>query len=386
MIPARGAITWNSPSTRLLGLGRAVRLGPCGGRRRFETFASQLEELFSEADIQDEVDLPGSGPVSFGSFTFDESDPESAIVIPQVVYGVSDDIAWKTEMSLDPTETDLREAGEDKTAGDAGPTAVSEWHRIFSVAQKALGQGALEKVVLARKVALHLKNEPDEGSIVRHLCKAYPGCFTFAFEGFAGASPELLVRRLGDVVDSMPIAGSAPRGTNSDEDERLGAELIASAKNQAEHEITKRDVVGKLAEFCSHLEVEAEPSLLLLENVQHLSTKVQGKLRGKWNALQLAGALHPTAAVCGLPEPEAMELIRAVEDFGRGRYAGPIGWMDHRGDGEWAIALRCAELGNTSASLFAGAGILHDSEEAVEFEETEFKLQAMLSALIGGSV
>jgi len=383
MIPARGAITWNSPSTRLLGLGRAVRLGPCGGRRRFETFASQLEELFSEADIHDEVDLPGSGPVSFGSFTFDESDPESAIVIPEVVYGISDDIGWKTEISLDPTEKYLQEDREDKFIGDTTPSAAAEWHRVFSEAQSALGKGVLKKVVLARKVALPLKHGPDESSIVKHLSEAYPGCFTFAFEGFVGASPELLVRRLGDVVDSMPIAGSAPRGTSADEDERLGAELIASAKNQAEHEITKRDVVGKLAEFCSHLEVEAEPSLLLLENVQHLSTKVQGKLRGKWNALQLAGALHPTAAVCGLPESEAMELIRSFEGFGRGRYAGPIGWMDHRGDGEWAIALRCAELRNTSASLFAGAGILDGSEEAVEFEETEIKLQAILSALTG---
>ncbi|MGI8427437.1 MAG: isochorismate synthase [Actinomycetota bacterium] len=384
MVPPAGAAVWITPSTSLVGFGQVLRLGPCGGSDRFETLAGRLQELFSEAHITDDVDLPGSGPMAFGSFTFDENDADSAMVIPELIYGVSDDAAWKTEMSIDPPDFNSTGRAGNQSRLTAGDDSSVHWNRICLEAQDKLADGTVEKVVLARKVLKELQGEPDEGEIVRHLADAYPGCFTFAFERMVGASPELLVRRLGDIVESMPIAGSAPRGADAADDDLIGAGLIASAKNQTEHEITKRDVVDKLAPFCSQMEVEATPSLLLLANVQHLSTKVQGKLNGHYSALQLAGALHPTAAVCGMPNREAMDFIRMAEGFDRGRYAAPVGWMDHRGDGEWALALRCADIGDSSAGLYAGAGIVSASVAEAEFEETEIKLKAILSALNRG--
>ena len=384
MIPPAGGTAWISTPTSLIGFGRVARLGPLGGKQRFEMLSARLMELFGEAEVVDEVDVPGSGPLAFGSFTFDENDADSVLVVPEVVYGVSEGISWKTEMALDPARDGLLGSDEPPRPESQGnQDGVGPWSRAFHEAYERVTQGNLEKIVLARRMTLELDAQPDAGALIRGLAAAYPGCFTFAFEDLVGASPELLVRRLADVVESMPIAGSAPRSSDAAEDERLGAGLIASAKNQAEHEITKQDVVSKLSEFCSQMEVEANPSLMLLHNVQHLSTKVQGRLKGGWNALQLVGALHPTAAVCGQPEAEALQAIRSIEGFSRGRYAGPVGWMDHRGDGEWAIALRCAQLGSCSASLFAGAGILRDSTEKSEFDETEIKFRAMLSALDG---
>ena len=386
MIPPAGATAWISTATSLIGFGRVARLGPLGGRRRFQTLSERLMELFGEAAVVDEVDVPGSGPVAFGSFTFDENDPDSVLVVPEIVYGVSEGISWKTQMALDPARDGLlgTEAPLRRPESRGNQDGVAQWSRAFHDAYEMVAQGNLEKIVLARRMTLELDAQPDAGALVRGLAAAYPGCFTFAFEDLVGASPELLVRRLADVVESMPIAGSAPRSSDVAEDELLGAGLIASAKNRAEHEITKQDVMSKLSGFCYQMEVEASPSLMLLHNLQHLSTKVQGRLKGAWNALELAGALHPTAAVCGKPEAEALQTIRSVEGFSRGRYAGPVGWMDHRGDGEWAIALRCAQLAGCSANLFAGAGILRDSTEESEFDETEIKFRAMLSALEGG--
>jgi menaquinone-specific isochorismate synthase len=181
-------------------------------------------------------------------------------------------------------------------------------------------------------------------------------------------------------VESLVLAGSIRRGINNSEDERLGRALLDSAKDGREHEISVGDVSAVLGELCTGLEV-GDPGLLKLANVQHIATTVQGALAEPRSALEVAAALHPTAAVCGQPRSDAMAMIRRLEGMDRARYSGPVGWVDAAGNGEWGIALRCAEIDGGSARLFAGAGIVAGSTPEGELDETRIKLQAMQSAL-----
>ncbi|MGQ0679316.1 MAG: isochorismate synthase [Actinomycetota bacterium] len=372
-----GAVAWLSEATSLVGIGPFFQIDPGTGPQRFETASRRFEQLLVSAEIADDVDLPGTGPVLFGSFTFDPQVPGSTVVVPSTVYGEAEGVVWRTEIEL------ARYPGPPapQTGAPGGADAQDqEWMAAVLRARSAIRSGLLEKVVLARRVTVPAQPGSTPG-LVRRLRRTYPGCFTFSFDNLVGASPELLVRRLGEVVDSIPLAGSAPRGASESEDAELGRQLRDSAKDQREHALTVASVVDRLGEHCSNLVAEQEPSLLLLPNLQHLSTKVQGRLRAGADALRLAGALHPTAAVCGVPREEALRFIRQAETFDRGRYAGPIGWMDRHGDGEWALALRCALVKNDTARVYAGAGIVAGSDPASELAETRLKLNAMLSAL-----
>ncbi len=377
LIPAAGGLAWLSEALCLVGEGPSLVIDPGTGPDRFRRGAEAVAALMEGAEISDQVDQPGTGPVVFGSWTFDEDAPGSRLMVPSTVYGFGEGLAWKTSVTFAagppaaPAETHRERPGLDPQG----------WIRAVEQAVQAIVAGKLEKVVLARRTVVEAAEPIHQGDLARRLSDAYPGCFTFCFEDLVGASPELLVRRLEDVVDSVPLAGSTRRGTTPAEDLELGRQLQASHKNLAEHALAVETVVNKLTPFCSELVREPEPSLLLLANLQHLSTKVQGKLKGSPNALILAGALHPTAAVCGVPQDRALEMIRELEHFDRGRYSGPVGWMDHHGDGEWAIALRCALIDGRHAELYAGAGIVAESDSVDELEETTLKLLAVLDTL-----
>ena len=377
LIPAGGGLAWLTEAVSLVGHGPFLRVDPGTGPQRFQRGAAAVAELLHGAEISDEVDLPGSGPVIFGSWTFDEDTPGSRLIVPSTVYGYGDGVAWKTSVDLPGGSVAATLPKEPSGEGLDEPA----WMRAVSAAVEAIDGGLIEKVVLARKVQVESSEPFHQNAVVRRLSATFPGCFTFCFENLVGASPELLVRRLGDLVDSVPLAGSARRGATEPEDVRLGRELKESPKNLAEHALAVATVLERLSPWCEELLTEPEPSLLLLANVQHLSTKVQGRLAGRPNALELAGALHPTAAVCGVPQSEALALIRQLEHFDRGRYAGPVGWMDSHGDGEWALALRCALITGNRAEIYAGAGIVRQSDPESELEETKLKLRAMLSAL-----
>ena len=377
LIPASGGLAWLTEAVTLVGQGPFLHIDPGTGAGRFERGAAAVTDLLRGAEISDEVDLPGSGPVIFGSWTFDDESPGSRLTIPSTVYGYGDGLAWKTTVQLPDGYRDGPLPP--KESGDGLDEAG--WMQAVAAAVEAIGAGRVEKVVLARKVNVGSAEPFDQNAVVRRLFATFPGCFTFSFENLVGASPELLVRRLGDLVDSVPLAGSTRRGATEPEDVQLGQELKGSPKNLAEHALAVSTVLEKLSPWCEELLTEPEPSLLLLANLQHLSTKVQGRLSARPTALDLAGALHPTAAVCGVPEQEALSLIRQLERFDRGRYAGPVGWMDSHGDGEWALALRCALLTGNRAEIYAGAGIVAQSDPRSELEETELKLAAMLSAL-----
>jgi menaquinone-specific isochorismate synthase len=222
--------------------------------------------------------------------------------------------------------------------------------------------------------------------MLRRLTDRYPDCYTFACANLVGATPELLIRRQDDDISSLVLGGTAQRAQDPAEDARLGAALLASAKEREEHEYAVVGVRSVLADRCDRLEVESGPSLMRFANVQHLATWITGRLdRGHpasdHSVLALADALHYTPAVCGTPAEAAMELIRDLEAMDRGRYAGPVGWIDARGNGEWGIALRCAEVDGNRARLFAGCGIVAGSDPSAELAETQSKFAVIQFAL-----
>jgi menaquinone-specific isochorismate synthase len=260
---------------------------------------------------------------------------------------------------------------------------VHEWESAVAAAVARIQAGALDKVVLARDL-LALTDAPvDARALLHRLVARYPGCWTFAVDGLLGSTPELLVRRTGDHVESRVLAGTIDRGADAITDAEHAAELLGSAKDRSEHELAVRSVAEALAPYCSDLVVPRRPEIVRLANVQHLATDVTGRLGNGETALDLAAALHPTAAVCGTPTNAARTVILELEGMDRRRYAGPVGWVDARGDGAFGIALRCAEVSDDRLRLFAGCGIVAGSQPAAELAESQAKLLAMRDALEG---
>jgi menaquinone-specific isochorismate synthase len=251
----------------------------------------------------------------------------------------------------------------------------------------AISAGRLRKVVLAMELNATTAADIDARVLLSRLAGRYADCYTFACDGLVGATPELLIRRTDTELYSLVLAGTMPRGGSPETDRALGAALLASAKDQEEHQYAVADVRAALQPLCAELQVEAQPALLRLANLQHLATKVTGRLPAReadsHSALALAAALHPTAAICGTPAETAMELIRELEGMDRGRYSGPVGWVDAKGNGEWGIALRCGLVTRRNARLFAGCGIVADSDPAAEVAEAQTKFRPMRYALEG---
>jgi isochorismate synthase len=256
-------------------------------------------------------------------------------------------------------------------------------------ATQRIQAGELSKVVLARQIVVDAGRELDPLLLAARLRSVDPDAYTFVAPTpsgvLVGASPELLVAKHGLEVRSNPLAGSAPRSGDPDEDRANASTLADSGKDREEHAIVVDAVAETLRPFCEELSWDPEPVLLPTANVWHLSTRFRGALRDPaTDVLQLVAELHPTPAVGGAPREAALALIDQLQPFDRGPYAGPVGWIDAEGDGEWAIALRCAELDGERATLFAGAGIVADSDPNAELDETERKFRAFLDALRWG--
>jgi isochorismate synthase len=261
------------------------------------------------------------------------------------------------------------------------------WTAAVGTASARLRAGEAEKVVLAREVLARGDGVVSAAMVARSLRAAYPSCFTYLMTGadgtaFAGASPELLIRRSGDRAFAQPMAGSVARGATDAEDEQLARQLKASAKDAVEHRIVSEFVVEALRPLARS--VSARPAeVVRLTNIQHLATSVDAELaHPAAGALELAAALHPTPAVGGWPREAADALIDELEGMERGWYAGAVGWIDGRGDGEFAVALRCGLLWEDGARLYAGVGVMPDSDPARELAETELKFKALLTALV----
>jgi menaquinone-specific isochorismate synthase len=393
-IPQPDVVAWVHHGAGLAGWGEAVRVTLPAGDDRFTAGEKWLRSVFDAADVDDRIRVRGSGPVAFGTFTFDASSDGSVLIVPRTVLGRDGrGRAWLTTV----TERGEVPATWPPAAnpGLAAPTGIRwqdgslpgpRWERAVAEAVAAIKAGGLRKVVLARDVFATADEPIDARVLLRRLADRYPDCFTFACDGMIGATPELLVRRAGDQVSALVLGGTLPRGADPAQDEALGEELLASAKNNEEHAYAVDSIREALGPLCEILDVEPRPSLLKYPNLQHLGTQVRGTLadgRTQRSALGLAAAVHPPAAVCGTPAAVALELIRDLEHMDRERYAGPVGWADADGNGEWGIALRCGQLSGRTARLFAGCGIVAGSEPAAELTETLVKLQPMRGALEG---
>lgn len=384
-LPDTAPAAWVREGDGLVGWGEAARYEPGPGPERFARAEAWWADTCASLDVHDEIGVPGSGPVAFGSFTFDADSPGSVLVVPRLVLGRRDGRTWLTVIGsgsprLSPVDVPLAPQG---VRYADGSLPANEWQDAVRAAVGAIRGGRLEKVVLARDLLATSDTDIDPRFLLGRLAARFPACFTFACAGLVGATPELLIRREGDRVASGVLAGSVRRGRDAAQDLELGAWLLGSAKDAQEHAISVRSVRDALAPHCVTLDVPPEPHLLQLANVAHLATDIVGRLAGRTTALQLVAALHPTAAVCGTPTGVAAALIRESEGMDRGRYTGPVGWTGAGGDGEWGIALRCAELAGPSMRLFAGCGIVADSDPDAELAEAQVKLAAMRDAIEG---
>lgn len=393
LLPATGGHAWVRDGAGFIGWGEADRFA-ISGSERFSRAQRWWSAWCEQARVDDEVGVPGTGPIAFASFTFDSGPQESVVIVPAVVLGHRDGRTWLTTVDTDPA-TFAEQPEADAAAGlpvgpvrwEQGSRPREHWARAVAEAVGRITVGELDKVVLARDVVAELAQPLDSAALLRRLAEAYPKCWTFEVDGLLGATPELLVRRVGDRVTSRVLAGTVRRRGDDSEDAGLAAALLASDKDLEEHEYAVHSVAEALAAHCTDLDVPPAPHVLSLANVQHLATDVTGLLADGAPALALAASLHPTAAVCGTPTERAASLIRELEGMDRGRYAGPVGWIDAHGDGEFGIALRCAAVEDsprgpeTRLRLFAGCGIVAGSTAEGEIAESEAKLDAVRKAL-----
>jgi menaquinone-specific isochorismate synthase len=385
VLPPPAPLAWIRHGEGLVGWGEAARL-TVSGPDRFARAVAWWQSLGLSPDQHPGLGIPGSGPVVFGSFAFADGPTPSVLVLPRVLLGRRGGRTWLTTIG-EPDEvmiapTPLPRPPADVQIGE-GALSADAWAAAVTAAVARIRAGELAKVVLARDLVGRASHPIDVRYLLRDLAHGFPECFTFSVAGLVGATPELLIARDGRRVTSRVLAGTAWR--RADEGAGAGAAVAArltgSDKDREEHDYAARSAAESLRPYCSSLTVPDEPTVLALPNVTHLATEVTGTLRTELPALELAGLLHPTAAVCGTPTAAAARLIAELEGMDRGRYAGPVGWMDVNGDGEWGIALRCAQVDGAGLRLFAGCGIVAGSDPAVELAEAEAKFLAVRRAL-----
>lgn len=386
-LPADAPVAWVRAGEGLIGWGVAARL-ELRGQERFSRAQRWWSEWCAAATVDDTVSVPGSGPVAFASFGFDPATSTGVVIVPRVIVGRRGGQAWITEIdgigdprhALPPVSAPTPPRAVTWQEGSRSPLA---WEGAVAEAVRRIATGEVDKVVLARDITAVVDGPLDVRHVLRRLAEAYPSCWTFHVDGLAGATPELLVRRTGDLVMSRVLAGTVRRKGDDATDATLAEALLGSDKDLEEHEYAVHSVARALAAHCTDLEVPEHPRVLTLPNVQHLATDVTGRLADETSALALAASLHPTAAVCGTPTERALALIRELEGMDRGRYAGPVGWVDARGDGEFGIALRCAEIDGDLGEVraFAGCGIVAGSRPEAELAESQAKLVPIRDAL-----
>lgn len=392
--PAR-PLAWLRRGDGIVAVGeplRELRARAGSAARRSTALATAWRRLTAGATIDDPIGLPGTGLVAFGALAFDErSAADSVLVIPSQVLGRHGDRFWRT--TIRPADAAVPAAPEadhpygPHWAGTVGPGAQSPQGYQDSVRQ-ALGriaQGELSKVVLARDLTGSIPAGSDLRRLVRALSTGYPDTWAFAVDGLIGASPETLVTVHERTVTARVLAGTIGRGADADADTAASAALASSTKDLDEHQYAVQSVLASLRPHARALAASEQPFLLKLPNLFHLATDVEGELAEGESALDLVGALHPTAAVAGTPTTIAIGVIRELEPFDRGRYAGPVGWVDAAGNGEWAIALRCAQFearaDDIAVTAYAGAGIVAGSDPESELLETRVKFRPLVDAL-----
>ena len=404
-------VLWQHEGFGLAGRGAALRVELPRG---LTDAAAGADVAGSLAAIHRGGDVtgPGTGAVALGALPFVRGAPGS-LIVPRVLIGRHDSEAWFTTVTAAGdrpaaarlADTMVADALGGFTAPRPAPSQFTltsvmdhdDWSALVAGAVARIGDGALGKVVLARQVDVTANRPFVTSDVLSRLLALYPTCMVFRVDGFLGASPELLIERRGTHVASHPLAGTIGRSGDLATDEALIAGLLASPKERREHAYVIDDLRRTLGPLCESLDVPDKPTVLELRNVSHLGTRLSGVLSAGPepsagqpahpglrvpSALQLVAEVHPTPAVGGTPTDEAVAYIGEVEGFDRGRYTGPVGWMDADGDGSWAIGLRSAHVDGDHATMYAGVGVVAGSRPGLELEETQLKLQALLAALV----
>ncbi len=392
-IPAGDIMSWIRDGDGMVGWGRAASVHT-GGESRFTDAEAWWQAVSAQAVTRSDVDVPGSGLVAFGSFSFSPTSTHGAtLVVPSVVVGRRDGASWITHIStagrLSPTP-DVAPAPAPQPPGTLaysdGALTGPQWEAAVARTVELIQHGEVDKVVMARDVQVEALDAIGPRWIMQRLAQSYSNTWTFSVDGLLGATPEMLVRREKGLVTSRILAGTIQRSGDDAHDLALAGSLARSSKDLEEHEYAVRSVADALRPHCSSMNTPESPFVLHLPNVMHLATDVAGVLADDTSSLRLAAALHPSAAVCGTPTRQAAAVIDDLEQMDRGRYAGPVGWIDRSGDGEWGIALRCGALDEQDPrriTLFAGCGIVAGSRPDAELAESEAKLLPMRDALTG---
>ncbi|WP_026555930.1 isochorismate synthase [Arthrobacter sp. 35W] len=418
-----GALCWIRRGEGLVAFGEVARFtghGPTRFSDAEDWWKALLAAGAATGRVVDHIRMPGTGPLAFGSFAFSKTSAyDSTLIVPRLVLGLREGTVWLTQLSMDGTLPTAGSAHRELAAllagaltadagaapALAGPAAASismngndphlatgslteqEWMDSVSAGVAAIATSGLEKVVLARDVVATLDSPISRGAILRTLADRYSECWTYGVGSLVGATPEMLIKVEGSRAQARVLAGTLDRQDEPDGATAFASEVLGgSAKQRQEHDFAVRSLTRQLAPFATDLSVPSEPFILELPNVWHLASDVSAELAGTGThmptSLALVEALHPTAAVCGTPREAAGELILELEKMDRGPYAGPVGWLDGAGNGEWGIALRGAVVEDpVTVRLYAGAGIVEASDPAAELAETWAKFRPMLQAL-----
>ncbi|MGW4928702.1 isochorismate synthase [Agromyces sp. NPDC004153] len=395
----RHPLLWMRRGEGIVGLGETLRIETSGHDRVVDA-AAAWTSLADDADIDDRVGLPGTGLVAFGAFAFaDQSESTSVLVVPELVLGIREGRAWVTRIALatgddeaaDAAASEMLEIPEPaprrrvpRVTFSPGAVPPEQYQAAVAEAVRRIDAGDLEKVVLARQLLGELHEEDGLRATIHRLAEDYPDTWVYAVDGLIGASPETLVRVDHGTVSARVLAGTTARGAGEASDRERAAALAASPKDLAEHALAVASAVKRLEPHTARLDASPEPFTLQLPNLWHLATDLKGTLGDGSSSLDLVQAVHPTAAVAGTPRRVALKVLAELEGFDRGRYAGPVGWIDGDGDGEWAIALRCAQVApDGTVAAYAGCGIVHDSVPADELAETVMKFRPIVEAFGG---
>jgi menaquinone-specific isochorismate synthase len=385
LLPARDGVSWVRGGQGLVGWGVYAKT-TVRGPHRFRDARQWWHQQRATLSVTNTLNISGTGPLLFTSFSFDENE-ESVLLIPEIVVGARSGLSWITWIG-DKAQPYLPKKAPDLLHPEFtwrdGSLSPNEWMSRVATAIGEIEIGELEKVVLARDLIAVTDNDIDARPLLNNLSQNYSATWTFSVDNLIGATPELLLRLSRGMVTSRVLAGTISKTGDDEKDLALAASLARSSKDLEEHEYAVRSVADALEPFCTSTNVPESPFVLHLANVMHLATDVTGALiesKVDVDAFSLLSRLHPSAAVCGTPTHIAMQAISSLEGMNRGRYAGPVGWIDAHGDGELGIALRCGEIQGSSIRIFAGCGIVSGSNPEKELNESNAKFAPRRSAL-----